>query len=165
MAKGKEHKPLNDAEYMALAEFRYQIRRYLRHMEEIAREVGHNPQQYQVLLAIKGLPKGKSPTISAIAERMQLNHNSMVELVDRCEERGLLHRARSAADRRQVTLAITPEGEALMRQQAAGARQELRTIGPILSESIQRLIADTRNVKDSGETGRKRTGTKKKSDP
>ncbi|HXB22324.1 MAG TPA: MarR family winged helix-turn-helix transcriptional regulator [Candidatus Solibacter sp.] len=165
MATGKEHKPLNDAEYAALAEFRYQIRKYLRHMEEIAREVGHSPQQYQVLLAVKGLPKDKSPTISTLAERMQLNHNSMVELVDRCEERGLLRRTRSASDRRQVTLAITPEGEALMGQQAAGARQELRTVGPILAESIQRLIEGTRNVKDSGETGRQSTRGKKKSGP
>jgi len=160
--KGKEHKPLNDAEYLALAEFRYQIRKYLRHMEDRARAMGHNPQQYQVLLAIKGLPKGKSPTISAIAERMQLNHNSMVELVDRCEERGLLHRARSESDRRQVVLAITPEGEALMRQHAAAGRQQLRTIGPILSESIRRLLEDTRNVKDSAESERQGAGGKKK---
>src|SRR5439155_799628 len=163
--KGKEHKPLNDAEYLALAEFRYQIRKYLRYMEDRAREMGHNPQQYQVLLAIKGLPKDKAPTISTLAERMQLNHNSMVELVDRCEERGLLRRTRSAADRRQVTLAITPEGEALMRQQAAGARQELRTVGPILSESIRRLIEDTRNVKDSGETRRNVREGKRKINP
>src|SRR5947209_6876121 len=163
--KGKEHKPLNDAEYLALAEFRYQIRKYLRYMEDRAREMGHNPQQYQVLLAIKGLPKDKAPTISAIAERMQLNHNSMVELVDRCEERGLLRRARSASDRRQVILVITPEGEALMRQHAAAERQQLRTIGPILSESIRRLIEDTRNVKDSAESPRPTCRRKKETGP
>ena len=163
--KAKEPKPLNDVEYMALAEFRYQIRKYLRYMEEHARQMGHNPQQYQLLLAIKGLPKDMSPTISAVAERMQLNHNSIVELVDRCEERGLIRRARSVSDRRQVTLAITPEGEALMRQLAAGGRQLLRTIGPILSESIRRLTEDSRSVKDSGESSRQRTGAKKKSTP
>jgi DNA-binding MarR family transcriptional regulator len=162
MLKEKQPKPLNEAEYMALAEFRYQIRKYLRHMEEKAREVGHNPQQYQLLLAIKGLPKEKLPTITNLAERMQLNHNSMVELVDRCEERGLLRRARSGPDRRQVRLAITPEGEVVMRQQASAARQELRSVGPILSESIQRLIQDSLNVKDS--SGQRRpTGEKKKS--
>ena len=59
--KAKEHKPLNDAEYAALSEFRYQIRKYLRYMEDEAREMGHNPQQYQVLLAIKGLPTGTPP--------------------------------------------------------------------------------------------------------
>jgi len=74
----------------------------------------------------------------------------------------LLRRARSSSDRRQVILAITPEGEALMRQHAAAGRQQLRTIGPILSESIRRLIEDTRNVKESGESGRQPTGGKKK---
>src|SRR5215471_7524678 len=128
MSKGKTLKPLNDAEYMALAEFRYQIRKYLRFMEEKAREAGQNPQQYQLMLAIRGLPGGIKPTIGALAERMQLNHNSMVELVDRCERRGLLRRARSGSDRRQVELAITPEGDGFLRRLAAAGRAELRTV-------------------------------------
>ncbi len=160
--KAKEHKPLNDAEYAALSEFRYQIRKYLRYMEDEAREMGHNPQQYQVLLAIKGLAKGTPPTISAIADRMQLNHNSMVELVDRCEERGLLRRGRSSSDRRQVTLAITPEGELMLRQLAAAGRQQLRAVGPILSDSVRRLIEDTRAAKDSSGNNRQRPKTKDK---
>ena len=122
MSKEKaQPKPLTEAEYKALAEFRYQIRRFLRHMEEHAREFGHNPQQYQVLLAIEGLPKEVKPIISTLAERMQLNHNSMVELVDRCEENQLLRRTRSDNDRRQVALSITLEGEALLRKLGAAA--------------------------------------------
>ena len=140
MANGKSPKPLTAAEYMALAQFRYQLRRFLRHMEERAREMGHHPQQYQILLAIKGLPRGQSPTIGAIAERMQLNHNSIVELIDRCEKRNLLRRARSGDDRRQVTLTLTPEGEQLLRAQANAARQELQTIGPILVDAIGKLV-------------------------
>src|SRR5258708_38248202 len=120
-----ERKPLNQAEYMALAEFRYQLRRFLRNMEEKSRDAGLNPQQYQLLLAIKGLPRQQSPTISALAERMQLNHNSTVELVDRCEERGLVSRLRTGSDRRHVTLSITPEGDVLLQRLATAARQEL----------------------------------------
>ncbi len=112
MSKEKSSRALQESEYVALAEFRYQLRRFLRHMEEEVRHLGVNPQQYQLVLAIKGLPKGQVPTISCLAERMQLNHNTMVELVDRCEERDMLRRQRSASDRRQVTLAITAEGEA-----------------------------------------------------
>jgi DNA-binding MarR family transcriptional regulator len=140
MSKSKSPKPLTAGEFMALAQFRYQLRRFLRHMEERAREMGHHPQQYQILLAIKGLPRGQSPTIGTIAERMQLNHNSIVELIDRCEKRNLLRRSRSGGDRRQVTLAITPEGEQLLRAQANASRQELQTIGPILAESISKLV-------------------------
>ena len=113
-------------------------------MEGHARGAGLQPQQYQLLLAIKGLPDGKLPTISILAERMQLNQNTMVELAERCEKRGLILRTRSDADRRQVTLTITRNGEVVLRQQASVSRQELRSIGPVLSKSLQRLIAGQR---------------------
>lgn len=110
-------------------------------MEEQARANGNHPQQYQLLLAIKGLPRSRVPTVSTLAERMQVNHNSLVELLDRCQKRGLISRIRFAgADRRQVKLAITPEGEKVLRQQASASRQELRSIGPILFDSLRRLI-------------------------
>lgn len=140
MSKGQP-KSLNQAEYMALAEFRYQIRKYLRFMEEKAREAGQNPQQYQLILALKGLPRGTGPSIGSLAERMQLNHNSTVELVDRCEKRGLVRRARSGSDRRQVDLMITSEGDAFLRKLATAGREELRTVGPILAGHIQHLIS------------------------
>ncbi len=139
MSKEKSSRPLQETEYVALAEFRYQLRRFLRHMEEEVRHLGVNPQQYQLVLAVKGLPKDQVPTISCLAERMQLNHNSLVELVDRCEERTILRRVRSSTDRRQVTLAITADGEALLRRLGSAARQELRSIGPMLVESVLRL--------------------------
>jgi DNA-binding MarR family transcriptional regulator len=134
-------KILSRSEYKALAEFRYQIRRYLRYMEEKARARGYNPQQYQLLLAIEGLPDEQIPTIKTIAERMQLNHNTTVELVDRCEKRGLLRRQRVGLDRRVVTLVPTPEGQRMMQEQARASRAELQEIGPILFESLQRLTS------------------------
>jgi DNA-binding MarR family transcriptional regulator len=112
-------------------------------MEEQARAAGHHPQQYQLLLAIKGLPPPRVPTVTLLAERMQLNHNSMVELADRCEKRGLIRRIReSANDRRQVTLTITADGEKVLRQQASASREELRNIGPILVAALQKLTRE-----------------------
>ena len=166
MSKGKNFKPLNSSEYEALAEFRYQIRRYLRFMEERAREAGQNPQQYQLVLAIKGLPDGTRPTIGNLAQRLQLNHNSMVELVDRCERKGLVRRSRSGSDRRQVELALTGEGDALLRKLASAGREELRTIGPILAQSIQHLIAyDSRVAKHASGGSRRGAGGNKKQGP
>jgi DNA-binding MarR family transcriptional regulator len=138
---------LTTPEYIALAEFRYQLRRYLRHMEEHARASGNHPQQYQLLLAIKGLPPPRVPSVTILADRMQMNHNSMVELADRCEKRGLIKRVReSDTDRRQVTLAITQEGEKVLRQQASASREELRNIGPILVSALQRLSRQHRGL-------------------
>jgi len=161
MSKGKNFRPLTEPEYLALAEFRYQLRRFLRHMEESTRKLGANPQQYQLVLAIKGLPHNVEPSISCLAERMQLNHNSMVELVDRCEENGLLRRARSGSDRRQVTLSITSEGEALLRRLGAAARQELRDMGPSLVESVLRLTGE-RPAKETAATSALRSAVGKK---
>ena len=75
-------------EYQALAEFRYELRRFLRFSEQAARAAGFEPRQHQLLLAIKGLPEGKQATISALAERLQIAHHSTVELIDRLVERG-----------------------------------------------------------------------------
>jgi DNA-binding MarR family transcriptional regulator len=144
MSEAKRPIQLNDSEYIALAEFRYQLRRYLRHMEEQARANGHHPQQYQLLLAIKGLPLPRTPTVSVLAERMQMNHNSLVELADRCEQRGFIRRVRSSGtDRRKVALTITPAGEAVMRQQASASRKELQIVGPVLVDSLQKLLRRT----------------------
>jgi len=161
MSKGKNLRPLTEPEYLALGEFRYQLRRFLRNMEEATRLLGANPQQYQLVLAIKGLPRNLEPTISNLAERMQLNHNSMVELADRCEENNLLRRVRSASDRRQVTLSILPEGEALLRKLGVTARQELRETGPILVEAILGLTGDGRAKETKAGAQPRAAGSKK----
>ena len=165
MSKGKNVRPLSESEYLALGEFRYQLRRFLRNMEEATRLLGANPQQYQLVLAIKGLPKEMVPTISQLAERMQLNHNSMVELVDRCEEQKLLRRNRTASDRRQVTLSITSEGEALLRKLGVAARQELQDAGPVLVDAILRLTGDSGIEKETTVAGKPRSGGIKKAGP
>ena len=165
MSKGKNVRSLTEPEYLALGEFRYQLRRFLRHMEEASRTLGANPQQYQLVLAIKGLPREMVPTISQLAERMQLNHNSMVELVDRCEEQKLLRRNRSASDRRQVTLSIMPEGEALLRKLGVAARQELQDAGPALVDAILRLTGDGRSETEITVAARTRPGGIKKAGP
>jgi DNA-binding MarR family transcriptional regulator len=161
MVKAKSSRLLSDAEYMALAEFRFQLRRFLRHMEEEARQFHVNPQQYQLLLAVKGLPKSDTPSISCLAERMQLNHNSIVELVDRCEERGLVRRVRSGTDRRQVTLSITTEGEGLLKKLGSAARRELSSISQQLVDSVLKLTGEHRLAKSGTDNKGRQPNMKK----
>ena len=52
------------SEYLSLAEFRYQLRCFLHFSEQAARAVGLEPQQHQLLLALKGLPQGRIATVS-----------------------------------------------------------------------------------------------------
>ena len=122
-----------------MAEFRYQIRRFLRFSDEAAQRAGMEPQQHQLLLALKGLPRGTKPTIGALAERLQLRHHSTVELVDRLVERGFLVRLRATDDRRRVLIRLTREGEDCLQRLASHHLQELRSVGPEFVTILQSL--------------------------
>jgi DNA-binding MarR family transcriptional regulator len=102
----------------AIAELRYQIRLFLRFSENVACQVGIEPQQHQLLLAVKGLPRNLKPTIGVLAERMQLKPNSTVGLIDRLVERGFLLRLRATDDRRQVLVKLTHDGEQCLQKLA-----------------------------------------------
>lgn len=128
-------------DYQALAEFRYQIRRFLRFSEDAARRAGVEPQQHQLLLAIKGLPADTRPTVRVLAERMQLQHHSTVELVDRMEKAGLVERHRSEEDRREVLVSATGKGERILRDLTMHHREEMRNSGPALALSLRRVIS------------------------
>ena len=146
-------------DYRALAELRYQIRRYLRFSEQAAREVGLVPQQHQLLLALKGLPAGRKATISELAERLQIQHHSTVELIDRLVERGLIKRLRDEADQRRVIIHLTPQGEQILRRLSLLHRHELQSAGPVLIRALRALIADDT---DMAEVSRDRTNVPQK---
>ena len=99
------------ADYRALAEFRYQIRRFIHFSERAARAAGLNPQHHQLLLAIKGHPVTTQPTVQDMAERLHIRHHSAVELTNRLTARGLIRKRQDPDDRRRVLLQITPRGK------------------------------------------------------
>ncbi|MBE3558568.1 MAG: MarR family transcriptional regulator [Ktedonobacteraceae bacterium] len=134
-------KQISLEDYRSLAEFRYQIRRYIHFGEQKARAVGLEPQQHQLLLAVKGLPQGRKATISEIAGRLQIQHHSTVELVNRLAERGMVERKRDAEDHRRVIICLTAQGEAILQQLSAAMLTELRTAGPALVEALGLLIS------------------------
>jgi DNA-binding MarR family transcriptional regulator len=129
-------------EYQTLAEFRYQLRRFLRFSEQAARAAGLEPQQHQLLLAVKGLPEGSKATISVLAERLQIAHHSTVELIDRLAQRGYIQRCRDEADQRRVLVSLTPQGEEVLRNLSLAHRAELRSIGPALVQALTLLLSN-----------------------
>lgn len=139
MKKSKGDISLSD--YRALAEFRYQIRCFLHFSEQVARKAGLESQQHQVLLALKGIPQEKQASISYLAERLQLQHHSTVELVDRLAERGLVQRRRDETDQRRVLVDLTLRGEEILRELSVHHRTELQSAGPALVKALEALIA------------------------
>ena len=118
--------PLTKRDFEALARFRFGIRRYLRFSEETVRRHGLTPQQYQLLLAIKGFPDRDWATVSELADRLQLRHHSVVELVNRAQAQGLVDRAPHPTDARAVRVELTAEGERVLGRLSALHRDELR---------------------------------------
>ena len=128
------------SQYQSLAEFRYQLRRFLHFSEQAARSVGLEPQQHQLLLTLKGLPQGRPATVSELAERLQIQHHSTVELIDRMVDRNLLERSRDENDQRRVIIHLTPYGEEVLRKLSLLHRTELRSSGPELVRALNSVI-------------------------
>jgi DNA-binding MarR family transcriptional regulator len=132
---------INLQDIQALAEFRYHIRRFLRASEQLLKTAGLKPQQYQLLLQVKASGINQPSTISHIAEKLQIQHHSTVELVDRLTGKGLVRRKRAGEDRRQVMLELTPKGEKVLRELALHHREELRSNGPGLVGALKKVLS------------------------
>jgi DNA-binding MarR family transcriptional regulator len=128
------------ADYESLAELRYQIRRFLHFSERAAREAGLEPRQHQLMLTLKGLPAGTRPTIGEMAERLQIQHHSTVELANRLAAGGYVRRRRGGGDRREVFLSLTRKGEKILRDLSLHHKAELRTRGPSLVAALKRTM-------------------------
>jgi DNA-binding MarR family transcriptional regulator len=137
---------LTNRDYHSLAEFRHLIRRFVRFSEQAARAAGLEPKQHQLLLALKGLPTDIRPRIAELAERLQIQHHSAVELVNRLESAGFVRRQRGADDRREVLLHVTSHGERVLQQLSLEHREELRSQGPALLESLQHLLMENKGT-------------------
>jgi len=131
---------LTISSYRQLAAFRYEIRKFLAFSEQAARDAGIEPQQHQLLLALRGLPDGARPTIGTVAERLCVQHHTAVALVDKLEERELLRRERGTADRREVLLRLTADGEAVLRKLSVLHRRQLAEVGPEMVAALAAII-------------------------
>jgi len=139
------------SQYQSLAEFRYQLRRFLHFSEQVARSVGLEPQQHQLLLALKGLPQGRPATVGELAERLQIQHHSTVELINRMVEKNFLERSRDESDQRKVIIHLTPYSEEILRKLSLLHRTELRSSGPELVRSLNSVINGERHDPFGGE--------------
>jgi DNA-binding MarR family transcriptional regulator len=131
---------LTDEDYRALGAFRHQIRRFLHFSETAARAEGLEPQQHQMMLAIRSSQDPEGPTVGRLAELLLIRHHSAVGLIDRLAERGLVERVRGDDDRRQVRIQLSPEGEGKLKRLSSEHRSELLNTGPVLVEALSGLL-------------------------
>jgi len=136
-------KTLSVAQYRHVSEFRYRIRQFLQFSEQAARANGIDPQQHQLLLAVKGLPEDARPTITAVSERLGIRHHSAVELINRAVAHGSVAKHHNAEDAREMLLELTPQGEQLLQKLSVLHWQELQNSGPALAQALGNIVQHT----------------------
>jgi DNA-binding MarR family transcriptional regulator len=151
MRKRAKLRPTFPAELTDLAEFRFRLRRFLSFSEAASEELGIAAQQYQMIQVIAAAPDDRAATISYIAERMLLRHNSAVELVDRAERAGLVLRIADESDHRRSVVQITAEAEAVLSKLVVRHLAELQSEGPVLIRALETIIG-------AGSASKRRTG-------
>lgn len=133
-----KHTKLRQADYEALAEFRYLIRCFVEFSERAARDVGLTPRHHQALLAIQGFGKGGPITVGDLAERLRVRHHSAVELANRLCENGLVTRSHDSEDQRRVLLSLTDRAEDHLSELSAAHLDELSRLEPMLKRVLAR---------------------------
>lgn len=130
---------LTCADYEALAEFRYALRKFLAFSEEAALAMGLTPQQHQALLAIKGAADSDSLSIKQIAERLLVRHHTAVGLVDRLVDLDMVERKIDPTDRRRILVSLTKTGHSALHGLSAIHVAELKNIRPTLRKLLRQF--------------------------
>jgi DNA-binding MarR family transcriptional regulator len=137
-----ETQPVEVAEKLrAMAEFRYRLRRFAGFSEAVSEAAGVTGQQYQMLQVVATANDGVRATISYLAERMVLRHNSAVELVDRAERAGLVRRVADATDLRRSVVEMTERGRDVLLRLAEEHLKELRRLGPEMAAALNMVVS------------------------
>lgn len=137
---------MNDSSFVStsrllkLAEFRFQLRKFLRFSEIAAEAAGISVQQYQMLQVIAAMPAGQGASISYLADRMILRHNSAVELVDRAVRAGMVRRESDDEDLRRSIVRLMPEGEKVLEQLIPQHLHELDERGRDIIAALEPLL-------------------------
>ena len=130
---------VSDREYGQLLAMRTGLREFLHWSERQAHEAGLTGHQHQLLLAVKGHPDERGPTVGDVAGYLTLKHHSAVGLIDRADQAGLVVRVDDPDDHRVVRLRLTPDGEKRLARLSALHLEELGRLAPEM-QSIWRGI-------------------------
>lgn len=129
---------LTQRDFERLLEFRVALRRFERWSEDQAQAAGLTHVQHQLLVAIKGHPGGRPPTVGELADYLLLLPHSAVGLVDRAEAAGLVERTPDPDDGRVVRVRLTATGQRIVSQLTRAHLDRLRELTVVLNELVAR---------------------------
>jgi DNA-binding MarR family transcriptional regulator len=138
-AKRTPSRALSETDYRRLAQFRFALREFLHFSDAAAGQVGLTPQQYQAMVAVRGLAGEHPPSVGDLARWLLIEHHSAVGLVDRLSAAGLIVRGKEGGDGRRVTLSLTSKAEQVLTGLVDAHRAELRRLIPLIKPLLSEL--------------------------
>lgn len=133
-------KGLQQEDFRAMAEFRHEMRKFLRFSkDELAQHARLTPEQYEAMLALRAFADDRGMTVGQLSDRLQVKHHTAVTLVNKLVERGVASRTHGTTDRREVYVKLTPEGTELLNKAASVHRKEIRRRSAELIAALERL--------------------------
>jgi DNA-binding MarR family transcriptional regulator len=124
-------------DYEALAQFRYELRKFQAFSEAAAIAAGLTPQQHQALLAIRGFSSRAPLSVGDLARLLLVRHHTAVELTSRMVRLRLVGRIVDETDARRVFVRLTREGERRLQKLSKIHFEELRAVGPALTRMLR----------------------------
>ena len=107
--------------------------------ERACADLALTPAQYGVLCVIQDQPGIDQSTL---ARALAFDKVTVLRVLKGLEERGLCERALSKGDRRQRSVRLTPQGQALLRQASEPVHQAYEMLmSPFSSEQRVQLVA------------------------
>jgi DNA-binding MarR family transcriptional regulator len=122
-----------DEDYQRLLELRTGLRRFLHWSGEQAQAAGLPPAQHQLLLAVRGHPDPRGPTIGDLADYLVVRHHSAVGLTDRAARAGLVVRHPDPERPSVVRVALTDLGREKLEALATVTLAEIAQLGPTMA--------------------------------
>jgi DNA-binding MarR family transcriptional regulator len=107
---------------------------------------GHEPRHIWVLFCTRNLNLSQG----CCAERLGINKNVMVDLVDEMETKGLIHRIRNPENRKEIFLRVTKKGQNLLEWSDAVIESAiLQGFHPLTKDQIDQLHAFAKSIVDA----------------
>jgi DNA-binding MarR family transcriptional regulator len=100
---------------------------------------------YTQYIAIIALWEEDNQTVSGLGEKLFLESNTLTPILKKLEAMGYVHRARDAADERQVRIGLTPAGRALRESALNMSLRDSTGLTPEEFPVLQKAVVKLRN--------------------
>jgi DNA-binding MarR family transcriptional regulator len=130
--------PEDMSSYSALAAFHTQLQRLVDAIDHRTREAGLQRAKLRMLLAIRRQPS--AATIGQLADALETDRNTVVEIVDDLARQGFVTRERDPHDRRRFLISLTPTGSEWIGPVVDGELRELAAAGPELLRTLRAVL-------------------------